>query len=55
MNDKYSHIKIDKYVIMPNHFHLILHIIEYKNGALETVAPYHFNIIACGRTTFSTV
>ena len=23
MNEKCSHIKIDKYVIMPNHFHLI--------------------------------
>ena len=26
MNEKYSHIKIDKYVIMPNHFHFILNI-----------------------------
>jgi len=24
MNNKYSHIEIDKYVIMPNHIHLIL-------------------------------
>ena len=23
MNDKYSHLKIDKYVIIPNNFHLI--------------------------------
>lgn len=41
MNKKYSHIKIDKYVIMPNHFHLILNITDYKtkqNGASETAA-----------------
>ncbi len=41
MNDKYSYIKIDKYVIMPNHFLLILRIKEYKNGASETAAPYN--------------
>ena len=44
MNEKYSHIKIDKYVIMPNHFHLILNITGYKNkqtGASETAAPYN--------------
>ncbi len=41
MNNKYSHIKIDKYVIMPNHFHLILHIKEHRNGASETAAPYN--------------
>ena len=36
-DEKYSHIKIDKYVIMPNHFHLILNITDYKSGASETV------------------
>lgn len=41
MNEKYSHISIDKYVIMPNHFHLILNIKDYKNGASETAAPYN--------------
>ena len=41
MNDKYFHIKIDKFVIMPNHFHLILNIMDYKNGASETAAPYN--------------
>ena len=44
MNEKYSHINIDKYVIMPNHFHLILSIIDYKNGASETAAPYNNEI-----------
>ena len=41
MNAKNSHIKIDKYVIMPNHFHLILNTTDYKNGASETAAPYN--------------
>ena len=41
MNEKYPHINIDKYVIMPNHFHLILNIKDYKNGASETAAPYN--------------
>ncbi len=41
MNEKYFHIEIDKYVIMPNHFHLILNIKDYKNAASETAAPYN--------------
>ena len=41
MNCKYSHVKVDKYVIMPNHFHLILNIRDYKSGASETAAPYN--------------
>jgi len=41
MNEKYAHVKVDKYVIMPNHFHLILNITDYKNGASETAAPYN--------------
>ncbi len=46
MNQKYSHIKIDNYVIMPNHFHLILSITDEfaKNGASETAAPYNNEI-----------
>ena len=32
---------LDKYIIMPNHFHLILNITDYKNGASETAAPYN--------------
>ncbi len=40
MNQKYSHIKIDKYIIMPNHFHMILSITGY-NGASQTAAPYN--------------
>ena len=41
LNEKYTHIKVDKYVIMPNHFHLILNVKSYKNGASETAAPYN--------------
>ena len=44
MDKKYPHISIDRYVIMPNHFHLILNIKGYmvnKNGASETAAPYN--------------
>ena len=41
MNEKYSHIKVDKYVIMPNHFQLILKITHYEPVASETAAPYN--------------
>lgn len=40
MSQKYSHIKIDKYIIMPNHFHMILNI-SARIGASETAAPYN--------------
>ncbi len=40
MSQKYSHIKIDKYIIMPNHFHMILRITDY-NGASQIAAPYN--------------
>lgn len=44
MDEKYPHIKINKYVIMPNHFHLILFITSESvgtDGASETAAPYN--------------
>ncbi len=41
MNEKHSYINVDKYVIMPNHFHMILNITDFKSGALETTAPYN--------------
>ncbi len=44
MDKKYPHIKIDKYVIMPNHIHMIVSITDYKNGASETAAPYNNEI-----------
>ena len=41
MNETYSHIKIDKYIIMPNHFHMIINISDGGSGASETAAPYN--------------
>ena len=40
MAHRYPHISVDKYVIMPNHFHLLITIKEFS-GALETAAPYN--------------
>lgn len=40
MNKNYPHIKVDKYIIMPNHFHMILNI-SARIGASETAAPYN--------------
>ena len=39
INEKYSHISVDKYVIMPNHIHLIINVKDYKNGASGTPSP----------------
>ena len=44
MNDRYSHIRIDKYVIMPNHFHMIINITQPISGASETAAPYNYEL-----------
>lgn len=41
MTKKYTHIKVDKYVIMPDHFHMIISIASKKDGASETAAPYN--------------
>ncbi len=38
MKDFYSHIKIEKYVIMPNHIHFLINIPE-TNGSSETPVP----------------
>ena len=48
MSKKYAHVSVNKYVIMPNHFHMILCISDYahvKTGASETAAPYN-NVIS---------
>ena len=37
LNDFYNDIKIDKYVIMPNHIHLIIFVLD--NGASRTSPP----------------
>ena len=37
--DYYEDIKIESYVIMPNHFHVLLHIIENDNGPSRATVP----------------
>ncbi len=40
MNDIYSHLFVEKYVIMPNHVHLLLHVTAPpKNGPSRSPAP----------------
>ena len=39
MNEFYDHIVVDKYVIMPNHIHLILLIKNDKCGMSRTPSP----------------
>lgn len=40
MGDKYSHIKLDGFVIMPDHFHILLRITEKtKNGVSQASRP----------------
>lgn len=38
-NEIYDHIKIDKYVIMPNHIHLIIIIQNRENGTSRAPSP----------------
>jgi len=38
MNDFYDHISIDKYVIMPNHIHLIIRIHPQNDAVSETAS-----------------
>jgi len=33
LEERYSHVKIDKYVIMPNHIHVIIRLLEEAAGA----------------------
>ena len=44
MSNFYNNIKIDKFVIMPNHIHLLIQISETDkpNGPSGTPAPYKF-------------
>lgn len=39
MNMKYHHIKIQKYVIMPNHLHFIICIDNRENGLSQSAKP----------------
>ncbi len=45
MNEKYSHINVEKYVIMPNHFHFILNITSHNlglGGLSASAKPYNY-------------
>ncbi len=44
MTDFYNDIKIDKYVIMPNHIHLLIKIIKSDNGPSRTPVPTNTKI-----------
>ena len=39
MNDYYKHITVEKYVIMPNHIHLLLRIPDLRGGPSGTPVP----------------
>ena len=39
MNEFYDYISVDKCVIMPNHIHLILFVIDSENGTSWTPSP----------------
>ncbi len=39
LNDFYDYIFVDKYVIMPNHIHLLLSIKDFENGTSRTPSP----------------
>ncbi len=39
MSEFYKHISVDKYVIMPNHIHLILSITDFSIGTSRTPSP----------------
>ncbi len=41
MDEKYPHIKVHKYIVMPNHFHMILYITERKGGSSASAEPYN--------------
>lgn len=42
MGSKYTHIKVDKYIIMPDHFHMLLRITDYTDKGMSQ-APYPTN------------
>ena len=44
MSDFYNDIKIDKYVIMPNHIHLLIKITKSDNGPSGTPVPTNSKI-----------
>ena len=46
MDEVYSHIRIDKYIIMPNHVHMIIVIANDNNGSSRTPTPTNATIPA---------
>ena len=43
MMNFYNNIAVDKYVIMPNHIHVILHVFEYESGNGQSGRPVPTN------------
>ncbi len=52
MNDFYTTISVDKYVIMPNHIHLLIQINPEENGPPRTSVPTRESIISRFVSTF---
>ena len=46
INDTYAHFSIEKYVVMPNHVHMIVSIDRGANGPSGTPAPTSANVPA---------
>ena len=51
LNDFYDYISVDKYVIMPNHIHLLLSITNSENGTSRTPSPTN-SVVAKFVSTF---
>lgn len=53
MSDFYDDVKIEKYVVMPNHIHLLIHVLEPGGGLLETTGGPSRTTVGAGtsRTT----
>ena len=45
MNDLYENLSVDKYIIMPNHIHLLIRILNNDNGQSGTPVPTRANSI----------
>ncbi len=48
LNDFYDHISIERYVIMPNHIHLLVRVKERKDGPSGAPAPADEIVWGCG-------
>lgn len=46
MNEFYDHISVDRYVIMPDHIHLLLQIHGTENGPPRTVVPTKYSAVS---------